>query len=177
MKTSKTIYAVLIGLFFMGNIFAQQVDYGRLKELDKQLVEFTGVLEKQVSRLEESNRISAVRATAKELRFETKVVLGKIETAYPLDDSYVLNASFDNALAQDIQSVAPATASFLRTRATITLIEGAEHEITLRPEYYKVLIKIKKICRRIDYAVGLKKVNLYTDMLNVEHRKLKEMIK
>jgi hypothetical protein len=177
MKTSKIIFAVFACLFFVGRTFAQQIDYDSVKELDKRLVEFTAVLEKQVNRMEGSNLKNTTRAAAKVLKYETNKVLRKIETMYPADDNYVLNALFDNALAQDIQSFAPATASFLRTRATVTLIEGAEREITVRPEYYRVLIQIKKICRSIDYSVGLKKVNLYTDMLKVEHRKLKEMIK
>ncbi len=176
MKTSKIIFAVFACLFFVGRTFAQQIGYDSVKELDKRLVEFTAVLEMQVNRMEGSNLKKTARAAAKVLKHETKKVLRKIETEYPADDNYVLNAVFDNALAQDIQSFAPATASFLRTRATITLIEGGEREIAARPEYYRVLINIKKFSGRLNNSTGFRQVKLYTEMLKIEHRNLKELM-
>jgi hypothetical protein len=176
MKTSKTIFAALFCLLLTAPIFSQQVDLASVKELDRQLTDFSLVLGNRIQQLEGINRMPALRASGKLLRYRTIDMLRNVEAVYPVDESYWMNAAFDNAIAQDIQAFAPATSNFLRTRATITIIEGLEKEEAARPEYYRVLRKIKKISGRLGNATSFRQINLYSEMLKMEHLKLKELI-
>ncbi len=176
MKTSKTIFAALFCLLFTTPIFSQQVDLAAVKDLDRQLTDFSLVLGNRIQQLEGINRMPALRASGKLLRYRTIDMLRKVEAVYPVDESYWMNAAFDNAIASDIEAFAPATSSFLKTRATITIIEGLEKEEAARPEYYRVLRKIKKISGRLGNATSFRQINLYSEMLKMEHLKLKELI-